>query len=79
MAMIALKPFKYGGRTYKSGDRVEPRSQRDANLLRKAKWAGDKAEAAKVEDAIDQIETADDESQKPKKGRYVRRDLRAEG
>lgn len=64
--MIATKSMNYGGKRLAPGDTFEPKTARDAKILRaigKAKDDGDKPEPAAVEP----------------RGRHRRKDMKAEG
>lgn len=62
--MIALKTFRYGGRAYRAGDEIEPRSGRDAAILLRGGLVAEKP-----------VPVVEPEA---KKGKYQRRDMKAE-
>ena len=67
--MIAVKAMRYAGQWLSPGDEFEPKSERDARILRAIGKAAD-GEAQEVDDK------ADDD--KAKKRAYRRKDMKAE-
>lgn len=67
--MIAVKAMRYAGQWLSAGDEFEPKSERDARILRAIGKAID-GEAPEVE------EKAEDD--KPQKRAYRRKDMKAE-
>ena len=67
--MIAVKAMRYAGQWLSPGDEFEPKSERDARILRAIGKAAD-GEAPEVDDK------ADDD--KAKKRAYRRKDMKAE-
>lgn len=67
--MIAVKAMRYAGQWLSPGDEFEPKSERDARILRAIGKATD-GEAPEVEDKA--------EDGKPKKRAYRRKDMKAE-
>ena len=68
--MIAVKAMRYAGQWLSPGDEFEPKSERDARILRAIGKATDAPEAEAMETL------ADDD--KPTKRAYRRKDMRAE-
>ena len=68
--MIAVKAMRYAGQWLSPGDEFEPKSDRDARILRAIGKATD-GEAPEVEDKA--------EDEKPPKRAYRRKDMKAEG
>ena len=71
--MIAVKAMRYGGKSLLPGDEFEPRTPRDARILR----AIGKAKDAEPEVAKPESEAPDERSHK--KRAYRRKDMNAEG
>ena len=67
--MIAVKAMRYAGQWLSPGDEFEPKSKRDARILRAIGKATD-GEAPEVDDKA--------EDDKPKKRAYRRKDMKAE-
>lgn len=67
--MIAVKAMRYAGQWLSPGDEFEPKSERDARILRAIGKATD-GEAPEVDDKA--------EDDKPKKRAYRRKDMKAE-
>ena len=70
--MIAVKAMRYAGQWLYPGDEFEPKSERDARILRAIGKAAD-GEAQEAE----AMEPLDDDD-KPKKRAYRRKDMKAE-
>ena len=68
--MIAVKAMRYAGQWLSPGDEFEPKSERDARILRAIGKAAD-GEVTEVDDK------ADDD--KPTKRAYRRKEMKAEG
>lgn len=71
--MIAVKAMRYGGKSLLPGDEFEPKSERDARILR----AIGKAKDAEPESAKPESAAPDERSNK--KRAYHRKDMKAEG
>ena len=67
--MIAVKAMRYAGQWLSPGDEFEPKSERDARILRAIGKAAD-GKAPEVEDKA--------EDDKPPKRAYRRKDMKAE-
>ena len=67
--MIAVKSMRYAGQWLSPGDEFEPKSERDARILRAIGKAAD-GEATEVDDK--------DDDGKPEKRAYRRKDMKAE-
>lgn len=67
--MIAVKAMRYAGQWLSPGDEFEPKSERDARILRAIGKAAD-GEATEVDDK--------DDVGKPEKRAYRRKDMKAE-
>ena len=67
--MIAVKAMRYAGQWLSPGDEFEPKSERDARILRAI------GKAADVE--VTEVDDQDDDG-KPEKRAYRRRDMKAE-
>lgn len=67
--MIAVKAMRYAGQWLSPGDEFEPKSERDARILRAIGKAAD-GEATEVDD--------NDDDGKPEKRAYRRKDMKAE-
>ena len=67
--MIAVKAMRYAGQWLSPGDEIEPKSERDARILRAIGKAAD-GEATEVDDK--------DDDGKPEKRAYRRKDMKAE-
>lgn len=67
--MIAVKAMRYAGQWLSPGDEFEPKSERDARILRAIGKAAD-GEATEVDDK--------DDDGKPEKRTYRRKDMKAE-
>ena len=70
--MIAVKAMRYAGQWLSPGDEFEPKSERDARILRAIGKAAD-GEAQEAE----AMEPLDDDG-KPEKRAYRRKDMKAE-
>ena len=67
--MIAVKAMRYAGQWLSPGDEFEPKSERDARILRAIGKAAD-GEVTEVDD--------NDDDGKPEKRAYRRKDMKAE-
>ena len=67
--MIAVKAMRYAGQWLSTGDEFEPKSERDARILRAIGKAAD-GEVTEVDDK--------DDDGKPEKRAYRRKDMKAE-
>ena len=67
--MIAVKAMRYAGKWLSPGDEFEPKSERDARILRAIGKAAD-GEVTEVDDK--------DDDGKPEKRAYRRKDMKAE-
>ena len=67
--MIAVKAMRYAGQWLVPGDEFEPKSKRDARILRAIGKAAD-GEVTEVDDK--------DDDGKPEKRAYRRKDMKAE-
>ena len=67
--MIAVKAMRYAGQWLSPGDEFEPKSERDARILRAIGKAAD-GEVTEVDDK--------DDDGKPEKRPYRRKDMKAE-
>lgn len=72
--MIAVKAMRYAGQWLSPGDEFEPKSERDARILRAIGKAAD-GDVPEVEDNAEDSNADDD---KPKKRAYRRKDMKAE-
>ena len=65
--MIAVKAMRYAGQWLSPGDEFEPKSERDARILRAIGKAAD-----------GEVTEVDDKDGKPEKRAYRRKDMKAE-